>query len=284
MRQGCGASNQCVVRMRWVRCGHLAVVCSLLLTGHAPAESGQRMLEDAIQEYTTGLDTSDHELRVERFRRALRLFAQTIEERKVENADLYANLGNAALQCEQLGQAVLAYRRALATEPGHTRARQNLNFARERLPNWVPRPRNQTLLDTFFFWHQTLSPSERSMAATCCFAVAATLLALAFAWKKLWARNVAVLPALFWLALTGLSAWETRVSASDDVVVTAPEVVARAADSTGAPARFAQPLPGGTEARVLERRTDWARIRLADGRDAWVRASSLGSVYNHSSP
>ena len=258
--------------------GLVIVVCWSLLTAPASAGSAQSMLEEAVREYTAALGASEHDLRTERFQRARRLFSQVIDDQHIENAQLFVNLGNAALQCEQLGQAILAYRRALAIEPGHAQARQNLDYARERLPNWVPRPQGQTLLDTFFFWHQTLSRSGRSFVAALCFAVAASLLAIAIRWQKAWARNTAVIPALLWFVLMGLSIWGGWKGTGDQVVITVPEVVARAADSAGAPPRFAQPLPGGTEARVLERRSDWVQIRLSNGRDAWVRASSVSAV------
>ena len=66
--------------------------------------------------------------------------------------------------------------------------------------------------------------------------------------------------------------------ARTEVVVTADETVARAADSALAPSAFPQPLPGGVELRIVERRLPWLRVRLANGRDAWVSESSVTSV------
>jgi uncharacterized protein YgiM (DUF1202 family) len=37
-------------------------------------------------------------------------------------------------------------------------------------------------------------------------------------------------------------------------------------------------LPGGTEVRILETRSPWLRVRLANGRDAWVAESALTPV------
>ena len=58
----------------------------------------------------------------------------------------------------------------------------------------------------------------------------------------------------------------------------ADEAVARAADSALAPSTLPAPLPGGVEVRILERRSPWIRIRLANGRDAWVAESALMTV------
>jgi hypothetical protein len=64
----------------------------------------------------------------------------------------------------------------------------------------------------------------------------------------------------------------------DEAVVIADEAVARAADSALAPSTLPAPLPGGVEVRILERRSPWIRIRLANGRDAWVAESALMTV------
>lgn len=260
-------------------CGR-RVLLAIVLMAWAPAfgDDERGMAHEAIEAYGTALEASDPARRVAGFRRARRLFEQVVRDAGVANAALYVNLGNAALQCDEAGTAVLAYRRALSIEPGHPQARANLEHARRLLPDWVPRPGSAGLLDTFFFWFRTLSRAGRELAAALCFAAAALLLALGIGWQRPWARNAALLPALVWMALTGVGLWSRWAGPIDDVVVTVPEAVARSADASGAPPRFAEPLPAGTEARVLERRAHWVRIQLADGRHAWVRTSSVTPV------
>ena len=238
----------------------------------------ENLIAEAVREYGDAMGATDRDLKLEQFRRARRLFHQVIKMAEVDNASLYVNLGNAALQCEDLGEAVLAFRRALLIEPGDERARQNLDYARRLLPEWVPRPPSQSLLDTFFFWHRTMPRSALALVAAVCFAVAALLAALAIRWKKAWARNVALVPLAVWVALIGLSLWGDWSRTADEAVVTAPRLVARAADSPGAPARFAEPLPAGTEVRILEKRDAWFRVRLFNNRDGWVRASGVTTL------
>ena len=147
------------------------VLIVLLMAGSAagarqpePATPRQ-MIINAIDQYTAALETDDRDARLERFRRAQRLFHQAIEDGGLHGADLYANLGNAAWQGARLGHAIVAYRRALLANPTHRQARQNLARAREQLPAWVPQPGPQTFWDTFFTGHQVLSPSQRGLAA-----------------------------------------------------------------------------------------------------------------------
>ncbi len=261
---------------------NLPLAISLLVlsvtTTIADAKPAGELANHAIAEYQEALNTADRQKQILGFRRAEHLFDQVITNFDINNAALYVNMGNAALQGEHIGQAILAYRRALTITPGQATAQKNLEHTRQYLPNWVPRPQPNTLLDTFFFWRTTLSNGEIALITGLCFAVASVLIAISVRWKHLWARNSAIIPILVWLTLLVVSAMSHWSQASNNAVITTSQTIARAADSAGAPIRFAEPLPAGTEVKVLEQRTDWARIQLANGHDAWVRLSSLTFV------
>ena len=256
------------------------VVCSLQwVAGAALAQpvSSDELLTRAIDAYASALDTEDRDRRLETFHRAEMLFERVVASGG-ESPELYTNLGNAALQAERLGPAVLAYRRALLVDPNYARARQNLTHARGLQPDWVPRPEQAGVLDSFFFWHRTIPRGERAFAAALCFAVAALALSIGIRLGQSGWRNAAWLPGLAWVALAS-SVWLDPGSGSGGAaVITAPEVVARSADSALSPAAFPQPLPGGVEVSVLERRSPWLRVRMAGGRDAWINESSVTPV------
>jgi tetratricopeptide (TPR) repeat protein len=262
-----------------VRAGLLIFVAALLVW-LAPAVAAipePSLLDDAIASYRTALDTVERDPRLEAFRRAERLFSRAAEDAP-RNPDLFTNIGNSALQAEHLGAAVLAYRRALAIDPGHSRAAQNLEHARSLLPDWVPKPAQAGLLDSFFFWHRTLARSDRALGAALAFACAALLVAGAIRFRQPALRNAAILPALAWMVLVGSVAVDSGSRADEAAVITADEVVARAADSALAPSTLPAPLPGGVEVQLLERRSPWLRARLANGRDAWIPESAVTLV------
>ena len=248
------------------------------------AATPEQLLDEAVQEYRTALDSTDREQRIQKFRHAEMLFTRLTEgdgktpASEIRNADLYVNLGNAAMGAERLGPAILAYRRALLLDPDHHRARQNLAHARTLLPDWVPCPEEGGLLDTFFAWSGRLSQAEYQTLAAVAFLVTAALIAAAIRWRQPVLRNLAVLPGLVWLLLLGAIAFLTFGSGDDGAVLILPEVVARSADSAGASPRFPQPLPGGTEVHVLETREQWTRVRLFDGRDAWLPRSAIEMI------
>jgi hypothetical protein len=255
----------------------LAILVALGVAVSTAGAGPTELLGDAIDAYTLGLNTEDRDLRLEEFRKAERLFGRILED-GFQSPDLYTNLGNAALQAERIGTAVLAYRRALRLDPDHARALQNLEHARTLLPDWVPRPERAGLLDTFFFWHRTLSPAERSTAAALCFTLAAALVAASIRLGRPALRNLALVPGLVWIAFVTSLLLDPSARATDEAVVIADELVARVADSPLAPSPFPGPLPGGAEVRILEERPPWVRVRLANARDAWVSSSGISRV------
>lgn len=254
----------------------LALPLLLVLAGPARARSVEEVFGDAVDSYGRALETRERDPRLEAFRRAQLLF-ESLAARGVHTADLYTNLGNAALQAEDLGGAILAYRRALLLDADHARALQNLEHARGLLPAWVPRPEPAGLLDSLLVWHRAIPPETRRLLAGACFAAASLLLAGSLRFDVVALRTAAIVPGLAWLAVVGAT-WLDPGEAPGAAVVTGAETIARAADSSLAPSAFPQPLPPGAEVRVLEDRDPWLRVRLANGRDAWVKASSVTRI------
>ena len=256
----------------------LLVAALVGITGAiAVAGTGDDDLTAAIAMYREALDATDPNAQAARFADAQRRFRRAIDAGVGENADLFANLGNAALGAESIGEAMWAYQRALVLDPSHRRANANVAHIRRHLPSWVPRPQDDGVLDTFFFWRRTLSTRARTLAGAASFLLCALLVGTAWVTRRAWLRWLAVVPLLAWIALVVVPAVEA-LGDPNAAVVTAPDAALRTADAAGAPVKMVDPLPGGTEVVILETRTDWVRIRLADGRDGWVRASQVRSV------
>ncbi len=253
-----------------------------LVAGAVRARTAEETLDLAIDAYTRALHTEHRDPRLEEFRRAQRLFA-SLSDQGVRSPALFTNLGNAALQAEDLGAALLAYRRALLLDADHPRALQNLEHARTLLPPWIPRPESAGVLDSLFFWHRTVPAPLRTLLAAVCFAIAALGVAASIRFEQAALRNAAILPGLAWALIVGAAALDAGAGAEDAGVVTR-EAVARAADSALSPSAFPQPLPPGVELRILEQRDPWLRVRLANGRDAWLPAFNVRRVAFDSGP
>jgi hypothetical protein len=264
-------------------------VCAVLTDGRPAlaqtATTGEsRILSDAIDAYQSAMGASNRAERMQRFRQAELLFEQLVRKASQSDGgklgrmspDLLVDWGNAALGGEQVGTAILAYRRALRIDPDHVRALQNLRHARGLLPEWVPRPEERGFLASFWSWTTRLSHDECRTWSGGMFLVFALLVAASIRWRRPFLRVVAIVPAIAWISLVAMLL--IHFEKSEEGVITSPEVVGRAADSLNAPARFAQPLPAGTEVTTVARQDDWRRVQLADGRDAWIPASAVSDI------
>lgn len=245
-------------------------------TATADDAVGKDTLARALDSYAASLEESDRDARLAGFAHAEGLFASVIES-GAHSAALETNLGNAALQAEHRGRAVLAYRRALELDANFPRALQNLEHVRSLLPGWVPRPEPAGIFDTFFFY-RALPRADRALAGSAAFALGGLLIGLSIRLRLGALRGAGALALVAWALLAGSASFDGfdgRNKAANAAVITSDEVLARSADSTLAPLAFPEPLPGGTEVTLAEQRSPWARVRLANGRDAWVNESSV---------
>ncbi|MEM7261978.1 MAG: hypothetical protein AAF488_08300 [Planctomycetota bacterium] len=247
-------------------------------TGSSAADL-ESIIELAVADYQKGLDTPDRGARLELFRRAERLFDKAISAAQRDDqpisADLWVNRGNAALQAERLGTATLSYRRALTVDPNHARARKNLRHVRALMPAWVRPPETTSVVDTFFFWHQSWSTAERAFASGLAFLLGGVLLALSIRTGRSSFRTAAFFPLIAWAGLATSVVIDQVADATPEAVFVSPETVGRSADSDHVAPRFPDPIPGGTEATILERRSPWVHVELSTGRDAWVPETAI---------
>lgn len=188
--------------------------------------------------------------------------------------ELLADWGNAALGAGDLGTATLAYRRALAIDGNTARARKNLAWLRSRQPDAYRPVTDIGATDTLLFFH-AWPQGHRLLVGAFAFALAVLCLVPWGGSRRRALTGVAVLPAVVWVAMLGSVVLEDR-RASDAIV--REGVMLRAADSAGAPAALAQPVPVGAEVTVLEHRETWTRIRVANGTVGWVPRGATEAV------
>lgn len=271
----------------WSRVALQVLVCLLCWSGFlhsAAAEDSPELrsrVEKAVRVYAEAMECRERGERLRRFSRAEQMFRQIIDGNEpsagIRNADLFVNLGNAALQAEHLGNAIVAYRKALRLAPQHAQARQNLAHARSLLPNWVQLDPTPSLIDSLFFWRLQLTSGQLHLFGGICFLAGAISLAVGIARKQpLW-RNLALLPFLVWGVLLASEFVELDATGQHDVVVV-QETPVYSADSKNSPRRLSKLLPSGAELKLIQRRERWSELALPDGRSGWVPSSAVEQV------
>ncbi len=214
------------------------------------------------------------------YEKAILTYEKIIDEGRIQNPRLYYNLANAYLLREDVGRAVLNYRRAQKLDKSDTNIQKNLAFARSRRIDKVEPRTEKRVLATLFFWHYDLSMKMKFDIACVCFGALCLAVAAAI-WlgRRASLTVVAGVSAVLLLCFVGSLGIEGyRQSTQLAGVIIAPEVVAYQGDGQNYPPSFKAPLHAGTEFELIERRPGWLHIRLADGSDGWLAQSAVGLI------
>jgi tetratricopeptide (TPR) repeat protein len=201
---------------------------------------------------------------------ALKLYEELIE-RGVKNPSLYYNLGNAHFKKGSLGYAILYYEKSLSLAPFDRDARSNLEYARRSVKERV-RPLYNERLHAFAVALSSLTGAG-TLAYTELFFFALSIgvanLAIFMPYAR--ARLKRLLAAS--LVLFALSALALLWHAGYDKTHPRGIVVEKQVQVLSAPIAESEALfslPEGTAMRVRETRGEWARVKVADGREGWL--------------
>lgn len=232
------------------------------------------VLEQANRAFEQASTSTDPQTARSQYQQAMAGYEQLIAA-EVHNAKLYYNLGNTYFRLNDIGQAIVQYRRGLRLEPGNRQLQANLRYARSRRMDHIEASSQRALLRQLLFWQDDLG-----LQAQWALALLGYLLAWggAFAllrWRQPSLRWGAVGAALCCLVFAGSSFMiHTQHTAQRAGVIIADEVIARKGNGDSYAPQFQQPLHAGTEFTVLEERGFWLAIQLENGTSGWIRRES----------
>jgi hypothetical protein len=186
-------------------------------------------------------------------------------------ANLFYNLGNTEYRLKAPGRAAWNYERALALDPSHPEARQNLDLVRQQSGARLLPP---NLVD------RLLLPWSGS---------AYTLLAAIGAWLlvfglygifisgrresfRLWGLALLAVVAA---AYGGLGVWE-QIAQRSVAIILPRETVARVAPADRA--QMVEPLPAGSQVRILSERGAWTYCELPGRGRGWLPNTALARL------
>ena len=198
--------------------------------------------------------------------------------REIENGKLYYNIGNVYFRLDDLGRAIVNYRKAEQLIPDDPNLRQNLDFALDKRQDRIEPMQEEELLRTLFFWHYDLTSSARVKIFAGFYIFFWGLAGLAYATPKTMPKWPVILSLLISLCLGGSLLLDRAKNDLSRGVLVAPEVLARKGDSTSYQPSFQAPLHAGTEFTILEERNSWLHVELEDGRQCWVDTDSAEKI------
>jgi len=245
-----------------------------------PRDQLYALLQEANTAFQTANAANNPDSARPFYDKAILLYEKLIDQGGIRNAKLYYNLANAYLLKEDLGRAILNYRRAEKLDASDLNIKKNLSFARSRRADRVETSTQRRVLETLFFWHYDFSLKAKALLACLFFGILCAVLAV-IVWLGRGSATfvVAVLSGVLFLCLLTSCLLQARQEAGTRYgVITAAEVVARQGDGPNYPPSFKDPLHAGLEFTLVEHRPGWLHIELADGADAWIPDDTAGLV------
>ncbi|MGK0289999.1 MAG: tetratricopeptide (TPR) repeat protein [bacterium] len=211
--------------------------------------------------------------------KSIYLFRSLIEKHHIKNGYLYYNIGNTYLALEDLGNAILFYRKAEKLIPTSSNLNDNLKTARSRLKIQWKENQSDKYLKKIFFWHFSLSYSIKIFILSSCFIIFWIVLA----WKMyqpktwlLWIRNLAIFGFLLFCGSLAFSGYQIYQPKSAVIIGTKITVYKGPGVSYGK--AFEQNLEGGLEVNILYQKKNWIQVQLGDQSTCWIQNRYLHKI------
>ena len=220
----------------------------------------------AVDEFQKAQQAFDVAATKEDYIKAAAMYQNLLDQGIRSGAILY-DQGNAFMKAGRRGQAIAAYLEAKRYLPTNPYLDANLRFAQGSLATVPPRP----LIEHILFWQNWISYGSKFFLA----GIAAVILfALALLWlflREALFRRLTVAVAVVFLVLAFSAGYDWyRFDYVTHGVITQDDVVARKGNSDTYDPAFTEPLPEGTEFRVIERRGDWMLVSMPGDKQGWV--------------
>jgi tetratricopeptide (TPR) repeat protein len=197
---------------------------------------------------------------------------QLLADAQPESGMLYFNLANSYLHSGQVGPAIANYLRAEKLLPGDGRVEAGLQAARTLAGTQKQEPKSEGVATSLGHWNQAIPLGSRMWTGIVAWivlwsAIAAAMFWPSRRWRFVWA------PALVVALITGASVAYQRYTSNAIAtgVVTVAQATVRQGNGDAFGPQFSQPLTAGTEFAVLDRRAEWTKIALPDGRSGWLK-------------
>ena len=211
-------------------------------------------------------------------------YAEAIEGYKAiiqtgwESGPIYYNLANTYFKLNNLGRAILNYRRAWNLSPGDPEITKNLEYAREGL-------RDDIAALPLSVWARSKRAVILQFPLGIWIGISAALYFLTIAWliAVLLIRPLRKKSPLILKWLGGCLVISILISGlaysfyqTPGAIILQPTVSVRYGPAEADAAAFK--LHEGTEVKKVREKDGWLQISLPDGKSGWLRADSLGII------
>ena len=198
------------------------------------------------------------------------------------SSEIYYNLGNAYYRTDNITQALLAYERALQLSPGDNDIRFNLQYARSKTIDKIT-PETEMFFVTWYHSLVNFTSVDHWANTAIVSIVMALLLILVFLFApQMWARKSGFYGSAAFLllfAFANLFAFQQKheLETKQGAIVIAPTVNVKKTPAASGTDVFV--IHEGTRVDITDRgMKQWRGIKLADGREGWLKTSQIEEI------
>lgn len=228
-----------------------------------------QLLEKANQHYTAG-----------EYEEAIKTYLEILNG-NVESAELYYNLGNAYFKTNQFTQSIINYERAALLAPNDEDIQFNLELANQHVVDAI-----EPLPQVFFVrWFHNIV-NKLSADGWAKLSVVAFVIALFLAGIFFFSQITAIKRISFWagILIVAISIFsfnfaarqKKRMTEHNFAIITQPSVTVKSSPSESGTDLFL--IHEGLKVKIKDSLGSWIEIRLADGNQGWLPASSLEKI------
>jgi hypothetical protein len=215
----------------------------------------------------------------ELYRRSVMRFERIVKDGDIENGKIYYNIGNAYFRLNDLGMAILNYKKAELYIPDDQNLKHNLKYARSKRTDNIAEKQKTKILKILFFWHYDLSSRIRLMIFMSMFAGLWLFACVRLFTESVILKRLIVFSAIGSALMAGsIIVEELSLKRSRPGVIISSAVVPRKGNGETYQPSFKEPLHSGTEFTLIEKREDWFFIELRDSRKCWIMKKDAGLI------
>jgi hypothetical protein len=262
-------------KLKW-----FSVLLCFLLSSVSYGQAEALSLQQALDRLDVAIDQSQTASSGNEVREAAAVLSFVLERDGLLSAAGELALGNAYFIGNDLGRAVLHYRRGLVIDPGNETLLENLEHARSFVEPTVPGEGQEfSVRSLLLSWHRFIDRWLLWYGTVGVFVAGSVLLVGRFVWGGIPLKLPIGLAAvgLIGAVLLGFDQWV--VEQDDGVVVVMPGTGMYSGPGAGVYSEvYDGPLGAGTEGELVDLRDGWANIRLSNSQEGWVTLDSLERV------
>lgn len=220
---------------------------------------------------------NEHYTRKE-YQKALEIYLELLE-RGVQNPLLFYNLANTYYRTGRLGYAMLYYEKALLLKPFDRDIRANLTFVERNLIDRIRPLRDEGVFRIFKNLSSYLKPKITVIIESLFFTLFIIFMQIFIFFPLLRERMkkpLITMAVLFIISLTGVLGQWSSIKNHPRGVIIAETVEVKSSPITESETLFS--LHSGTRFRLIEKRDEWIRFSIADGRQGWIKLNTTALI------